>query len=70
MKQADVQEIITEVRNLKTELKEFMSGHTTDLEKQKFIRIVILILDLPTCQQISLKNYTTEDKSTIMIKGI
>ena len=34
MKQADVQEIITEVRNLKTELKEFMSGHTTDLEKQ------------------------------------
>ena len=34
MKQADVQEIITEVRNLKTELKEFMSGHTTELEKQ------------------------------------
>ena len=34
MKQADVQEIITEVRNLKTELKEFRSGHTTELEKQ------------------------------------
>ena len=34
MKQADVQEVITEVRNLKTELKKFTSGHTTDLEKQ------------------------------------
>ena len=28
------QAILTEVRNLKTELKEFMSGHTTELEKQ------------------------------------
>jgi len=34
MKQADVKAILTEVRNLKTELKEFMSGHTTELEKQ------------------------------------
>ena len=34
MKQADVRAILTEVRNLKTELKEFMSGHTTELEKQ------------------------------------
>jgi pantothenate kinase len=34
MKQADVREIITEVRNLKIRLKEFMSGHTTELEKQ------------------------------------
>jgi len=33
MKQADVQYIITEVRNLKIELKEFMSQHTTELEK-------------------------------------
>ena len=34
MEQADVRAILTEVRNLKTELKEFMSGHTTELEKQ------------------------------------
>jgi len=34
MKQADVQYIITEVRNLKIELKEYMAGHTTELEKQ------------------------------------
>ena len=34
MEQAHIQALITEVRNLKTELKEFMSGHTTELEKQ------------------------------------
>jgi pantothenate kinase len=34
MEQADVRAILTEVRNLKTELKEFMGGHTTELEKQ------------------------------------
>ena len=34
MEQAQLQALITEVRNLKTELKEFMSGHTTELEKQ------------------------------------
>ena len=34
MKQAEVKAILTEVRNLKTELKGFMAGHTTDLEKQ------------------------------------
>ena len=34
MEQAQLQALLTEVRNLKTELKEFMSGHTTDLEKQ------------------------------------
>ena len=34
MEQADVKAILTEVRNLKTELKGFMAGHTTDLEKQ------------------------------------
>ena len=34
MEQADVKAILTEVRYLKTELKEFMSGHTTELEKQ------------------------------------
>ena len=34
MKQAQLQAIITEVKILKTELKEFMSGHTTELEKQ------------------------------------
>jgi hypothetical protein len=34
MKQADGRTILPEVRNLKTELKEFMSGHTTELEKQ------------------------------------
>ena len=33
MKQADVKYIITEGRNLKIELKEFMSQHTTELEK-------------------------------------
>ena len=34
MEQADVKAILTEVRNLKTELKEYMAGHTTELEKQ------------------------------------
>ena len=34
MKQAHLQALITEVQILKTELKEFMSGHTTELEKQ------------------------------------
>ncbi len=34
MKQADVQYIITEVRNLKKELEKYMGQHTTELEKQ------------------------------------
>ena len=34
MTQAQFQAIIMEVKILKTELKEFMSGHTTELEKQ------------------------------------
>jgi hypothetical protein len=34
MEQAQLQALLTEVRNLKTELKEFMAGHTTELEKQ------------------------------------
>ena len=34
MEQAHLQALITEVQILKTELKEFMSGHTTELEKQ------------------------------------
>jgi hypothetical protein len=35
MEQADVRAILTEVRNLKTELKEFMSGHTTEVRLGK-----------------------------------
>ena len=34
MKQADVKAILTEVRNLKKDLEKYMSGHTTELEKQ------------------------------------
>ena len=34
MKQADVKAILTEVRNLKRDLEKYMSGHTTELEKQ------------------------------------
>ena len=34
MKQADVKAILTEVRNLKRNLEKYMSGHTTELEKQ------------------------------------
>ena len=34
MEQAQLQALITEVRNLKKELKGFMGQHTTELEKQ------------------------------------
>ena len=34
MEQAQLQALITEVRYLKKHLKTFMSGHTTELEKQ------------------------------------
>ena len=34
MEQAQLQALLTEVRNLKRDLKEFMNGKTTDLEKQ------------------------------------
>tara|TARA_R110002153_G_scaffold16050_3_gene56834 strand:- start:878 stop:1189 length:312 start_codon:yes stop_codon:yes gene_type:complete len=34
MEQAQLQALITEVRLLKKHLKTFMSGHTTELEKQ------------------------------------